>query len=94
MILCIKAMIPTISDDFSATVSEGQNGDSRLRSPNNPRVSREPAPLYPQVGEIGGDESGARAKIDAVSGSPLSVENLPMIHTTLGISLSDQVGSM
>jgi hypothetical protein len=50
--------------------------------------------VYPQVGEIGGDDSGARVKIDAVSGSPLSVENLPMIHTTLGISLSDQVGSM
>jgi hypothetical protein len=45
------------------------------------------------VGEIGGDESGARAKIDVVSGSPLSVENLPMIHTALGMTLSDQVGS-
>jgi hypothetical protein len=53
----------------------------------------QPAPVYPQVGEIGGDESGARAKIDAVSGSPLSVENLPMIHTALGMSPSDQVGS-
>jgi hypothetical protein len=53
----------------------------------------QPASLYPQVGEIGGDESGARAKIDAVSGSPLSVENLPMIHTALGMTLSHPVGS-
>jgi hypothetical protein len=45
------------------------------------------------VGEIGGDESGTRAKIDAVSGSPLSVENLSMIHTVLGMTVSDQVGS-
>jgi len=86
-------MIPTISEDFSATVSETKNGDRRLQSPHNPRVSRQPASLYPQVGEIGGDESGARAKINAVSGSPLSVESLPMIHTTLGMTLSDRVGS-
>jgi hypothetical protein len=89
----MKAMIPTISEDFFATVYERQNGDGRLRSPHNPRVSSQPAPLYPQVGEIGGDESGAGAKIDFVSGEPLSVENLPMIHTVLRMTLSDRVGS-
>jgi hypothetical protein len=45
------------------------------------------------VGEIGVDESGARAKIDAASESPLSVESFQMTHTALGMTLSDQVGS-
>jgi hypothetical protein len=86
-------MIPTISADFSAIIYERQNRDRPQRSPHNPRVSRQPAPLYPQVGEIGVDESEARVKIDVARGLPLSVENLSMIHTALGMTLSDRVGS-
>jgi hypothetical protein len=93
MILCVTAAILTRQRGLSAAVHERQNGDKRLRSPRNPRVFRQRAPLYPQVGEIGGNESKARAKIDVVCGLPLSVENLSMIHTALGMTLSDRVGS-
>jgi hypothetical protein len=60
-------MIPTVREDFQLTCMKGEMGIEGCGARTIPGFQAA-ASMYPQVGEIGGDVSGARTKIDASSG--------------------------
>jgi hypothetical protein len=86
-------MIPTISEDFSATVSERQNGDIRLRNPHNPRVSRQPHHCIPRWEKLVVMKAERGQKSTSSVDSHFLGKILPMIHIALGITPSDPVRS-
>ena len=93
MILCVKAMISTVSEDFQLLCMKGKMGIDSCGARTVPRVSRQPHYCIPRWEKwvVMKAERGQKSKPSADSYS--SVGNLPMIHTALGMTLSDRVGS-